>query len=456
MYYKSVLEDSEIPLKWYNLAGDLNGTHPPVDNRGNPVKPEDLEVIFPRSLIEQEMSLDRWIEIPKEVLETLLKWRPTPLSRARGLEEYLKTPAKIFFKNESVSPTGSHKPNTAIAQAYYNKKEGTEKITTETGAGQWGSALAFACSLLNMECKVFMVRVSYDQKPFRKTLMNVWGATCVASPSHETSFGRKMLEEDPDSPGSLGMAVSEAIEEAVNDKKVKTKYSLGSVLNFVMLHQTVIGLEAKKQLAKIGENKIDTVIGCVGGGSNFAGLGFPFIKDKIEGDSISIIACEPESCPTLTRGPFVYDFGDCAGMTPLLAMYSLGHKFIPPPIHAGGLRYHGAAPLLSKAIKENLVEARSFRQSECFTAAHVFARTEGILVAPETSHALACVVEEAVKAREEEKEKVILFCLSGHGLLDLKFYESHMNGNNVDFKLEEEYLLRSLSEIKDHPKPVFY
>lgn len=454
MGIKSVLKDEEMPKQWFNISSDLKGTLPPLTINGKSVKPEDLEVIFPKVLIEQEMNSDRWIDIPTDVVETLLKWRPTPLCRAEGLEKFLKTPAKIYFKNESVSPTGSHKPNTAVAQAYYNKKEGTEKITTETGAGQWGSALAFACSIFGMECKVYMVRISYDQKPFRKTLMNIWGANCVASPSSETSFGRKMLEEYPDSPGSLGIAVSEAIEEAVGDRKVKTKYSLGSVLNFVMLHQSIIGLEAKKQFKALGERKVDTVIGCVGGGSNFAGIAFPFVGDKIEGQDISIIACEPESCPTLTRGPFVYDFGDSAGMTPLLAMYSLGHRFIPPAIHAGGLRYHGAAPLVSKAVKEGLVEAKSFRQSDCFKSAHIFAKTEGIVVAPETSHALASVIEEALKAKEEGKEKVILFCLSGHGLLDLKFYESHLSGESIDFKLDENSLKKSLGAIKNHPQPV--
>ncbi|MBN1619990.1 TrpB-like pyridoxal phosphate-dependent enzyme [candidate division WOR-3 bacterium] len=454
MGIKSVLKDDEIPRQWFNITSDLKGVLPPLSLNGEPVKPDDLEVIFPKVLIEQEMSPDRWIDIPTDVVETLLKWRPTPLCRAEGLEKFLKSPARIYFKNESVSPTGSHKPNTAVAQAYYNKKEGVEKITTETGAGQWGSALAFACSLLDMECKVYMVRISFDQKPLRKTLMNIWGATCVASPSPETSFGRKMLDENPNSPGSLGIAVSEAIEEAVSDKSLRTKYSLGSVLNFVMLHQTVIGLEARKQLRSLGEKRVDAVIGCIGGGSNFAGIAFPFVGDKIEGQDISIIACEPESCPTLTRGPFVYDFGDSAGMTPLLAMYSLGHRFIPPAIHAGGLRYHGASPLVSKTVNEGLVHARSFRQSECFRAAEIFAKTEGIIVAPETSHAIACVIDEALKAKEEGKEKVILFCLSGHGLLDLKFYESHMSGESIDFKLDEKTLKKSLGSIKDHPKPI--
>jgi tryptophan synthase beta chain len=412
-----------------------------------------LAPVFPMNLIEQEVSQERWIDIPEEILDILYRWRPSPLHRAKYLEEALGTPARIYYKNEGVSPPGSHKPNTAVAQAWYNKQFGIERITTETGAGQWGSALGFACALLGLECKVFMVRISFDQKPFRKLMMQTWGANCVASPSPETNAGRAILEKMPDTPGSLGIAISEAIEAAVTDPTGKTRYSLGSVLNHVLLHQTIIGLEAKKQLEKVGEKKVDVVVGCAGGGSNFAGLAFPFVADKITGADITIVPTEPTSCPTLTRGPFAYDFGDVAQTTPLLPMYSLGHDFIPPPIHAGGLRYHGMAPLVSQAVVEGLLEPKAFDQLECYNAAIQWARTEGFISAPETSHAIAAVIREAKQAKEEGKEKVILFNWSGHGLMDLTGYEKFLSGQLQDFPLPEEMLQKSLKPLEGLPKP---
>jgi len=451
---KSVLTESEIPKQWYNLAADLpNPLQPPLGPDGNPITPDMLAPVFPMNLIEQEVSQERWIDIPEEVLNILYKWRPTPLHRARALEAHLDTPARIYYKNESVSPPGSHKPNTAVPQAWYNKQFGIEKLTTETGAGQWGSALAFACAIIGLECKVYMVRISFDQKPFRKTMMQTWGATCVASPSDTTNAGRAILEKIPDTPGSLGIAISEAIEEAVTDTSGKTRYSLGSVLNHVLLHQTIIGLEAKKQLEKAGENKVDVVIGCCGGGSNFAGLSFPFVNDKIHGEEIEIIPVEPTSCPTMTRAPFAYDHGDTAKMTPLLPMHSLGHDFIPPPIHAGGLRYHGMAPLVSQTIVEGLMTPRAIHQLECYQAAITFARTEGIICAPETSHAIAATIQEAKKAKEEGKEKVIIFNMSGHGLLDLSGYQNFLAGKLQDYPLPDEEMRKSLKGIEGLPKP---
>jgi len=451
---KSVLTESEIPKQWYNLAADLpNPLQPPLGPDGNPITPDMLAPVFPMNLIEQEVSQERWIDIPEEILNILYKWRPTPLHRARALEAHLDTPARIYYKNESVSPPGSHKPNTAVPQAWYNKQFGIEKLTTETGAGQWGSALAFACAIIGLECKVYMVRISFDQKPFRKTMMQTWGATCVASPSDTTNAGRAILEKIPDTPGSLGIAISEAIEEAVTDTSGKTRYSLGSVLNHVLLHQTIIGLEAKKQLEKAGENKVDVVIGCCGGGSNFAGLSFPFVNDKIHGEEIEIIPVEPTSCPTMTRAPFAYDHGDTAKMTPLLPMHSLGHDFIPPPIHAGGLRYHGMAPLVSQTIVEGLMTPRAIHQLECYQAAITFARTEGIICAPETSHAIAATIQEAKKAKEEGKEKVIIFNMSGHGLLDLSGYQNFLAGKLQDYPLPDEEMRKSLKGIEGLPKP---
>jgi tryptophan synthase beta chain len=443
-----------MPKQWYNLAVDLpTPLQPPLGPDGNPITPDMLAPVFPMNLIEQEVSQDRWIDIPEGVLELLYRWRPTPLHRAFHLEKALGTPARIYYKNESVSPAGSHKPNTAVAQAYYNKEFGIKRMVTETGAGQWGSALAFACSLLGLECKVFMVRVSFDQKPYRKLMMQTWGATCVASPSTETKAGRDILAKYPDTPGSLGIAISEAIEAAVTDTSGQTRYSLGSVLNHVLLHQTIIGLEAKKQMEIMQEKKVDMVIGCAGGGSNFAGLSFPFVYDKIHGANIDIIPVEPASCPTMTRAPFLYDHGDVARMTPLLAMYTLGHEFIPPPIHAGGLRYHGMAPLISAGIIDGLLAPRSVHQLECYEAALIFAKTEGIIVAPETSHAIATVIQEAKKAKEEGKEKVILFNLSGHGLMDLTGYEKYLKGELIDYSLPQEDIDKYLEPLANHPKP---
>jgi len=453
MKTKITLLEKEMPRQWYNLAADLPSPMlPPLGPDGNPVTPDQLAPVFPMNLIEQEVSQERWIDIPEGVLDLLYRWRPSPMHRARYLEEALGTPARIYYKNESVSPAGSHKPNTAVAQAWYNKEFGIKKITTETGAGQWGSALSFACSLLGLECKVFMVRISFDQKPFRKVMMETWGGQCIPSPSNLTNAGREVLAKHPDTPGSLGIAISEAIEAAVTDERGETRYALGSVLNHVMLHQTIIGLEAKKQLEKVGEKKVDVVIGCAGGGSNFAGLAFPFMTDKINGAQIEIIPVEPASCPTMTRAPFAYDHGDIAKMTPLLPMHSLGHAFVPPPIHAGGLRYHGMSPLVSQSIVEGLATPMAIHQNECYEAAMLFARTEGIIVAPETSHAVAATIRKAKEAKEEGKERVIVFNLSGHGLMDLYGYDKYMRGELTDYALPQEDMEESLAEIRDYPK----
>ena len=422
---KILLTEDEMPRQWYNILADIK-MNPPLGPDGNPVRPEDLAPVFPMNLIEQEVSSDRWIDIPEPVLDVYRIWRPSPLVRALSLEKALDTPARIYFKNESVSPPGSHKPNTAVPQAYYNKVFGIERLTTETGAGQWGSALSFACCQFGLECKVFMVRVSFDQKPYRKFMMQTWGATVYPSPSDQTDYGRKLLNEDPNCPGSLGIAISEAIEDTIRSKD--TKYSLGSVLNHVCLHQTVIGQEAIKQMEQAGEEP-DIVIGCIGGGSNFAGIAFPFIRRKIvEKKPCRIIAVEPSVCATLTRGELRYDFGDTAQMTPLLYMYTLGHDFIPPRIHAGGLRYHGMAPSVSHVYKLGLIDAVAYPQSKVFEAAMLFAQTEGIIPAPEPSHAVRAVIDEAIKAREEGKKKVILFNLCGHGMLDLASYDAYLAG----------------------------
>jgi tryptophan synthase beta chain len=448
-----MLTDDEIPRQWYNLAADLpSPMNPPLGPDGNPVTPEMLAPVFPMNIIEQEVSQERWIDIPEGILDMLYRWRPSPLHRAKALEEALGTPAKIYYKNESVSPAGSHKTNTAVAQAWYNKEFGIKKITTETGAGQWGCALSYACALLKLECKVYMVRISFDQKPFRKTMMETWGGRCVASPSNETQAGRDILARIPDTPGSLGIAISEAVEEAVSDPTGQTRYSLGSVLNHVMLHQTIIGLETKKQLAKVGITRPDTIIGCAGGGSNFAGLAFPFAHDKINGADIEIIPVEPASCPTLTKAPFMYDHGDVAKMTPLLPMHTLGHNFIPAPIHAGGLRYHGMAPLVSHAVEEGLMSPMAINQLECYEAALLFARTEGLIVAPETSHAVAATIRKAKQAKEEGKERVIVFNLSGHGLMDLYGYQRFMAGELRNNELSQEELEASIAQIMDQPK----
>ena len=452
---KIFLPESELPRQWYNIQADMpTPLEPPLHpGTGQPAGPDDLAPIFPMPLIEQEVSQERWIDIPEEILEKYLIWRPTPLYRAYNLEKYLDTPAKIYFKNEGVSPAGSHKPNTAIAQAYYNKISGTKKICTETGAGQWGSALAFCCSLFGLECKVYMVKISFQQKPYRRMMMETWGANCVASPSNETKAGQSILAKNPDSPGSLGIAISEAVEAAVASEE--NKYSLGSVLNHVMLHQTINGLECQKQLAIAGDYP-DVVIGCAGGGSNFAGNCLPFVRDKIHGKDIDIIGVEPASCPTMTRGPFAYDFGDTVQMTPLLAMHTLGHSFVPEPIHAGGLRYHGMAPIISQLVMDNLIRPVAIQQMETFQAGITFARTEGFISAPETNHAVAITIREALKAKEEGKEKVILMNWSGHGLVDMAAYEAFLHGKLADHELEEGAIQQALEEIAPLPKPRQY
>jgi len=449
---KYVLTEQDMPRKWYNIMADMPTPLEPTLHPGTglPCGPEDLAPIFPMNLIEQEVSTQRWIDIPEEVLDKYSIWRPSPLFRAYGLEKALDTPARIYFKNEGVSPAGSHKPNTAIAQAYYNKVAGTKKITTETGAGQWGSALAMCCSFFGIECKVFMVKISYNQKPYRRLMMETWGARCTASPSSETMAGRAILEKNPDSPGSLGMAISEAVEEAVSHDT--TKYALGSVLNHVMIHQSIIGLEAIKQMEMAGDYP-DVIIGSAGGGSNFAGLAMPFVRDKINGKEIDIIAVEPASCPTMTRGPFAYDFGDTVKMTPLLPMHTLGHNFVPAPIHAGGLRYHGMSPIVSQLILDGIVRPTSLHQMETFKAGLTFARSEGYISAPECNHAIAMTVKEALKAKEEGKEKTILFNWSGHGLVDLAAYESYFRGRLSDHDLPQEVIDTALRDIDSLPKP---
>jgi tryptophan synthase beta chain len=444
---KILLSESDIPQRWYNIAPDLPKPPSPPLHPGTkqPIGPADLAPLFPMALIKQEVSMDPWIEIPDELIQIYKLWRPTPLVRATSLEKAIKTKARIYFKNESVSPAGSHKPNTSIAQAYYNKQEGVRRIATETGAGQWGSALAFACSMFDLECQVYMVRVSYDQKPYRRLLMQTWGATVDASPTMKTEAGRKMNKDMPNSPGSLGMAISEAVEDAV--KREDTKYSLGSVLNHVLLHQTIVGLEVKEQLKVAGEKGPDIMIGCVGGGSNFSGFAFPFIKDKIKGGKdIKFIAVEPMACPTMTKGPYTYDFGDTAGLTPLVLMHTLGHTFVPPGIHAGGLRYHGNAPLLSLLVDEKIVEPRAYHQTACFEAGILFAKTEGILPAPETCHAIKAAIDEAKQATSE---KVIVFNFSGHGHFDLSAYDAYLTGAMKDYEYPEDEIKKAL---KDLPK----
>ncbi len=446
---KILLPEKEIPKKWYNIMADMpNLPQPPLHpGTKQPVGPDDLSVIFPMSLIEQEMSQERWIDIPEEVLEIYSLWRPSPLYRAHRLEKLLNTPAKIYYKYEGVSPTGSHKPNTSIPQAYYNKKAGIKKIATETGAGQWGSSIALAGSLFGLDVTVYMVKVSYNQKPYRRIMMETWGARVHASPSQVTQVGKKALEADPDNPGSLGLGISEAVEDAATHDD--TNYSLGSVLNHVCLHQTVIGLEAKKQLEIAGDYP-DIVIGCCGGGSNLAGIAFPFIQDKINGKKVRVIAAEPSSCPTLTKGEFRYDFGDVAGLTPFLMMYTLGHDFMPPGIHAGGLRYHADSPLVCQLYHDGLIEARAYHQLTCFEAAMQFSRSESIIPAPETSHAIRAVIDEALLCKEEGKEKTILFNLSGHGYLDLQAYADYMGGKLHDYEYPEEKIKEALSKL-----PVF-
>ena len=428
---KVLLNQDQIPKNYYNILADLPFALDPPLHPGTkqPISPDDMSAIFPMALIEQEMSPQQEIKIPDEVREAYFLYRPSPLIRAVRLEKQLNTPAHIYYKYEGVSPTGSHKPNTALAQAYYNKMEGTKNLVTETGAGQWGSALAFACHHFGMACTVYMVRVSYEQKPYRKTMMNLYGAEIYPSPSDRTQAGRRILEKDPDCPGSLGIAISEAIEEALQDER--TKYSLGSVLNHVLLHQTIIGQETREQFKIIGDYP-DVIIGCHGGGSNFAGLALPFIRDKIAGKDIEIIAVEPTSCPTLTAGKVEYDFGDNAGMTPLLKMHTLGHDFVPPSIHAGGLRYHGSAPIISALLNHGLIKAIALNQIPIFEGALIFARAEGIIPAPESAHAVKATIDAALRAKEEGKKKTIVFNLSGHGLLDLSAYEAFLGGKLAD------------------------
>ena len=426
---KISLPESAIPTHYYNIAPDLPTPLPPPLHPGTkqPIGPEMLAPIFPMGLIMQEVSQEPKIEIPDEVRDLYRLYRPTPVFRARTLEEALDTPAKIYYKSEHVSPVGSHKLNTALAQAYFNKQEGVKRLATETGAGQWGSALACACRLMGLQCMVYMVRISYDQKPYRRIMMNTYGADVVASPSALTEAGRSILAEDPESPGSLGIAISEAIEDAF--KRDDTKYSLGSVLNHVLLHQTIIGLEAKKQMEIAGDYP-DIIIGCHGGGSNFAGLAFPFLRDKLKGDrkNLRAIAVEPLACPTLTAGKREYDFGDVAGTTPLMMMHTLGHRFIPPPVHAGGLRYHGSAPLVSHLLAHGVIEAEAYHQIEVFESAVKFAQCEGTIPAPESAHAIHSTIRHALAARESGEKKVILFNLSGHGHFDLTAYQAFLNG----------------------------
>jgi len=429
---KIILDENEMPRSWYNIQPDLPTPLEPPLNPGTmePLGPDDLSPIFPMALIKQEMSQDRYIDIPEEIRDIYRLWRPSPLYRAHRLEAALKTPARIYYKYEGVSPAGSHKQNTSIAQAYYNMKEGVERISTETGAGQWGSALAMACSFFDMECMVYMVKSSFEQKPYRKSLINLWGANVIPSPSPQTQAGRSILEKYPDTSGSLGIAISEAVEDAATHEN--TKYSLGSVLNFVMLHQTIIGQEAMTQLAKVDDYP-DVLIGCVGGGSNFAGISLPFLQDKIKkGKEIDVIAVEPTACPTLTGGEFRYDFGDTAEMTPLLKMYTLGHEFVPPPIHAGGLRYHGDSPIISRLYADGLMRAVAYHQTEIFDAAVKFARTEGIVPAPESAHAIKCAMDTALECKNSGEEKTILFNLSGHGHFDMGSYDSYFSGAMTD------------------------
>ncbi len=446
--FRITLEPKEMPTHWYNIVADMKNKPLPPLHPGTkqPVGPADLAPLFPMALIMQEVSQERWIEIPEEVQDIYKIWRPTPLHRAYNLEKFLDTPAKIYYKNEGVSPAGSHKPNTAVPQAYYNAKEGVKKITTETGAGQWGSALSFATQIFGIELEVYMVRVSYEQKPYRKFMMNTWGAKVIPSPSNLTDAGRKILAQDPNSPGSLGIAISEAVEMAA--KHEDTKYSLGSVLNHVLMHQTIIGLEALKQFEKVGDYP-DVVIACFGGGSNFAGISFPFLKNNFtENKNTRVIAVEPVSCPKLTRGTFQYDFGDTVGLTPLIPMYTLGHEFIPDSIHAGGLRYHGAGAIVSQLLKDKLIEAQSVKQLETFEAGVNFAHTEGIIPAPESCHAIAAAIREAKIAKLEGKAKTILFNLSGHGMIDLAAYDKYFAGGLEDHEISDEQIAQTVNRLE--------
>ena len=449
---KYLLNEKEMPTRWYNVQADLPKPLPPYLHPGTkqPLGPADLAPLFPMELIKQEVSQERYIDIPEEVQEVYHLWRPTILHRAFRPEKDLGTPAKIYYKYEGTSPPGSHKPNTAVAQAYYNKKEGVKRITTETGAGQWGSSLAFACNLFGLELKVYMVKVSYNQKPSRRIMMETWGAKCVPSPSTDTKAGRDALAKDPNCPGSLGLAISEAVEDCVTHEN--THYSLGSVLNHVLMHQTVIGQEAMKQMEMAGHYP-DIIIGCVGGGSNFAGMFLPFVKDKIAGKkkNLRIINVEPESCPTLTKGLYAYDYGDVAGMAPIAKMFTLGHTFMPPPVHAGGLRYHGMAPLVCHLHKLGFVEAKAVPQLATFEAGVTFARTEGIISAPETNHAIRVAIDEALKCKESGESKVILFNHSGHGHFDMGAYESYLSGKLQDYAYPEDMVKEALKSLPEVP-----
>ncbi len=449
---KVVLGDKDIPTRWYNIMADFKTPPPPVlhPGTGQPIGPADLAPLFPMELIKQEVTQERWIEIPDEVRDVYKLWRPSPLFRARRLEKAIGTPARIYYKYEGVSPAGSHKPNTAIAQAYYNKKEKVARLSTETGAGQWGSALALAAQMFGLQCKVYMVKVSYQQKPYRRVMMETWGAQVVASPSTDTQAGKKILEQDPDSTGSLGIAISEAVEDAA--MRDDTKYSLGSVLNHVLMHQTVIGQEAKKQLEKF-DDEADIVIACAGGGSNFAGLSFPFAADKLTGKKkkLRIIAVEPSACPSLTKGVYTYDFGDTVGMTPLVKMHTLGHGFVPAPLHAGGLRYHGMAPLVCKLYDEKVIEAVAVPQIATFQAAIQFARSEGIIPAPESAHAIRVAIDEGLRCKKEGKKRTILFNLSGHGNFDMGAYEAYLAGKLQDYEYPAAKIaeaLRGVPQVK--------
>ncbi len=444
---KYLLEESDLPTHWYNLVADLPEPPPPVLHPGThePIGPEDLAPLFPGGLIAQEVTAERDVEIPEPVREVYRLWRPSPLYRAHRLEKALGTPARIYYKYEGVSPAGSHKPNTSVPQAYYNAIEGVRRLTTETGAGQWGSALAFACTLFGLSCEIWQVRASYEQKPYRRSMIETFGATVHPSPSPLTEAGRTILAADPDSPGSLGIAISEAVEIAAADPE--TRYALGSVLNHVLLHQTVIGLEARKQMAMAGDSP-DLIIGCTGGGSNFAGLAFPFLGDKLAGrGDPEIRAVEPSSCPTLTRGTYAYDFGDTAGMTPLMKMHTLGHDFVPDPIHAGGLRYHAMSPLLSHVYELGLLEARARDQRDCFAAGVQFARNEGIVPAPEPTHALAECIDEARRCAETGEEKVILTALCGHGHFDMAAYDRYLSEDLIDRPYPQERIDAALERL---------
>jgi tryptophan synthase beta chain len=443
---KILLSEDQIPRQWYNIIPDMPGPLAPVINPQTlkPIVPEDMLAIFPMSLIEQEMSPQRWIDIPDEVREIYRLWRPSPLFRAHRLEKALGTPAKIYYKYEGVSPAGSHKPNSAIPQAWYNKQAGIRRLATETGAGQWGASLALACSMFGLECTIYMVKVSCSQKPYRKSMMQLWGATVIPSPSELTNAGRSILAHDPDCSGSLGIAISEAVEDAASH--ADTNYALGSVLNHVCLHQTVIGQEAREQL-KIAGDYPDVVIACCGGGSNFAGLAFPFIADRASGKQVRCLAVEPASCPTLTKGVYAFDYGDTARMAPIAMMYTLGHDFVPPGIHAGGLRYHGQSPLISQLYHAGQIEAKSYRQNACFEGALLFSRCEGIVPAPESSHAVRAAIDEAVLAKEEGKERTILFGLSGHGQLDMGAYDAYLSGALEDYEYSSEQVKQSLERL---------